>query len=73
MTDPTSEEIRLFELLATGVTDEVAARQLGLHPRSFQRRLRSGMAKMGASSRFQAGFLFATSDWLELPPRGARE
>jgi hypothetical protein len=46
--------------LAAGLTDEVAARQLGLSLRTYRRRVAELMATLGATSRFQAGMRAAT-------------
>lgn len=45
----------LLALLATGATDEVIARQLGLSVRTVQRRVRQLEDALGARTRFQAG------------------
>jgi hypothetical protein len=45
----------LLDALASGVTDEVAARQLGMSLRTYRRRVAELMAAVGAASRFQAG------------------
>ncbi|WP_145986129.1 MULTISPECIES: helix-turn-helix transcriptional regulator [unclassified Pseudonocardia] len=43
--------------LRAGLTDEVAARTLGLSVRTYRRRVGSLMRRLGARSRFEAGFL----------------
>ncbi|MDQ3981860.1 MAG: hypothetical protein M3271_04170 [Actinomycetota bacterium] len=45
------------------MTDEMAARRLGLSRRTFRRRLKALMDKLGARSRFQAGFMLAETGW----------
>lgn len=66
---PTDEERAVASLLVTGMTDEMAARRLGLSRRTFRRRLKALMDKLGARSRFQAGFMLAETGWTtELPP-----
>lgn len=45
--------------LVEGDTDEVAARKLGLTRRTFRRRVKDAMDRLGARSRFQAGYLYA--------------
>ncbi len=62
---PTDDELALLRLLSRGLTDEVVAQRLGLTGRTLRRRLRSAMDKLGASSRFEAGFRLAHSGWLE--------
>ena len=49
---PTDEERAVASLLVTGMTDEMAARRLGLSRRTFRRRLKALMDKLGARSRF---------------------
>jgi DNA-binding NarL/FixJ family response regulator len=60
---PTEEERAVASLLVTGMTDEMAARRLGLSRRTFRRRLKALMDKLGARSRFQAGFMLAETGW----------
>jgi DNA-binding NarL/FixJ family response regulator len=62
---PTDEERAVASLLVTGMTDEMAARRLGLSRRTFRRRLKALMDKLGARSRFQAGFMLAETGWTE--------
>lgn len=64
---PTDDELAVLRLLARGYTDEVVALKLGLTGRTLRRRLRSAMDKLGAASRFEAGYKLALSGWLELP------
>jgi len=63
---PIPEEVRLLALLATGVPDVVIARQLGLTYRTFQRRLRELMTRLGVETRFQAGMQAVLRGWI--PP-----
>lgn len=65
---PTDEERAVASLLVTGMTDEMAARRLGLSRRTFRRRLKALMDKLGARSRFQAGFMLAETGWASEPP-----
>lgn len=46
----------LIPLLASGLTDEAAAHQLGISRRTFQRRIQALMLTLDARSRFQAGY-----------------
>ncbi len=62
---PSPDELRLLHLLASGVTDEVAAARLGWTDRTLRRRLRSAMDKLGATSRLQAGILAERAGWLD--------
>jgi DNA-binding NarL/FixJ family response regulator len=66
---PTDEERAVASLLVTGMTDEMAARRLGLSRRTFRRRLKALMDKLGARSRFQAGFMLAATGWASEPPK----
>src|SRR5262249_35503602 len=61
---PTTDEMRLLALLVTGVPDVVIARQLGLSYRTFQRRLRELMGRLGAETRFQAGIRAVQLGWV---------
>lgn len=63
--EPTTEERRLLALLARGCTDQDAAAKLGWSRRTLQRNLERAMRKLGARSRFEAGFLLSRSGWLE--------
>jgi DNA-binding CsgD family transcriptional regulator len=60
----TAGETALLRLLATGLTDETAARQLGISVRTARRQVAALMDKLGASSRFQAGHMAAQRGWL---------
>lgn len=62
---PTRDEWRLMRFLAEGHTDEVVAERLGWSRRTLERRLKSCLEKLGATSRFQAGVLLAQAGWLE--------
>jgi predicted transcriptional regulator len=55
---------QLLALLAAGLTDESIARQLGLGPRTVQRRVRQLMDRSGAQTRFQAGVQAMRRGWL---------
>lgn len=54
----------VLALLAAGLTDEAIARQLGISPRTVQRRVRSLCDHLGAGTRFQAGLLAARQNLL---------
>ncbi|NYV73834.1 response regulator transcription factor [Streptomyces sp. UH6] len=45
----------ILEALASGLTDEAAARRLGVSLRTYRRRVAGLMAELEAGSRFQAG------------------
>lgn len=54
----------ILEILKTGVTDEVAARQLNVSARTVRRRVSAVMDLLGASSRFEAGMKAAQTGWI---------
>ncbi|WP_062214293.1 response regulator transcription factor [Streptomyces sp. NBRC 109706] len=58
---------RVLQRLRDGVTDEVAARELGMSVRTYRRYVAEIMALLGAESRFQAG-VYAAELGL-LPPQ----
>ncbi|ROS79146.1 helix-turn-helix domain-containing protein [Cellulomonas sp. PhB143] len=54
----------LLPLLAAGLKDEAIARQLGLSERTVRRRVADLVARLGATSRFQAGVQAVRRGWL---------
>lgn len=62
----TNQERALLSLLAQGLTDEVAARRLGISLRTTRRMMAGIMERLGAHSRFQAGMQLSERRWL--PP-----
>lgn len=62
---PTAAERALLTLLASGLKDEVIARQLDVHVHTARRRITALLAKLGASTRFQAGVQAGRQGWLE--------
>lgn len=54
----------VLEVLESGVKDEVACRQLGLSQRTFSRRARELLSRLGAATRFQAGMEAVRRGWL---------
>ncbi|GGU24541.1 helix-turn-helix transcriptional regulator [Nocardioides albus] len=62
---PTAEERALLTLLASGLKDEGIARQLDVHVHTARRRISALLAKLGASTRFQAGVQAGRRGWLE--------
>ena len=52
---PDGLDRQLLALLAAGLKDEAAARQLGVSVRTLNRRVRDLMERLGARTRFQAG------------------
>lgn len=57
-------DLRLLRLLASGTTDEVAAREIGISVRHLRRHISRLMAELGAGSRFEAGVEAARRGWL---------
>lgn len=53
-----------LEILKLGVTDEVAARRLGVSVRTIRRRVAAVMELLGAASRFEAGVKAVEAGWL---------
>lgn len=51
-------------MLRSGVTDEVAAKQLNVSVRTLRRRVASVMEMLGATSRFEAGVKASEAGWL---------
>ena len=51
---PTSRELEILELLATGATDVQIAGRLELSPATVQTHVRNAKAKLGARTRAQA-------------------
>lgn len=61
---PTAEDDRLMFMLAAGLTDAAIARQLGVRPRTAQRKVAGLMGALGADTRFQAGLQALEKGWL---------
>ncbi|MEV5510368.1 helix-turn-helix domain-containing protein [Streptomyces orinoci] len=61
---PGSRHTELLTLLCAGFTDDSIARQLGVSPRTVQRRVRELMDSLGARTRFQAGIQAARAGLL---------
>jgi DNA-binding CsgD family transcriptional regulator len=57
-------ERELLRLLASGATDEVTARRLGVSLRTARRHVATLMSELDAVSRFQAGAEAARRGWL---------
>jgi sugar-specific transcriptional regulator TrmB/DNA-binding CsgD family transcriptional regulator len=62
--DPGEADLALLRLLARGLTDRAAAHRLGVSVRTVQRRMEGLMARLGATSRFEAGVKAAARGWL---------
>jgi DNA-binding CsgD family transcriptional regulator len=59
------ESVReILAMLGSGVTDDVAAKQLGISPRTVRRRVAAVLDLLGASSRFEAGAKAVQAGWL---------
>lgn len=59
-----AEDRSILSLMLTGLTDHSVAGQLGLSPRTVQRRVRELMDLSGTSTRFQLGWHATRSGWL---------
>jgi hypothetical protein len=63
--DPVSDEDRTtLNLLAQGMTDEAAARQVGISVRHLRRRIARVTERLDATSRFEAGAKAAQRGWI---------
>lgn len=60
----TDREQELLRLLGAGLTDEVAARRLGVSLRTVRRLMANLMRRGNAASRFQAGVQLSRLGWL---------
>lgn len=61
---PTATELELLKLLASGMTDEAAAKRLGVSLRTVRRQMAALMERLHATSRFEAGLKAAQQGWL---------
>jgi hypothetical protein len=61
---PTQSDRHLLTLLAAGVADSAAAKQLDISPRTFQRRIQDLMRRLGTETRFQTGLQAALLGWI---------
>lgn len=67
--DPAEEQLgELIALLAAGVNDKTAAHELGISPRTLERRLVALMQRLHARTRFEAGWRAALR-WAEQSAR----
>lgn len=60
----TAAERELLKILATGATDEAAAKRLGVSLRTVKRRMENLTRRLNAGSRFEAGLRAAQRGWL---------
>ncbi len=60
----TDTDRRLLAMLASGCTDETAAREIGVSVRHLRRRISRLMSALGAKSRFEAGVEASRRGWL---------
>jgi sugar-specific transcriptional regulator TrmB/DNA-binding CsgD family transcriptional regulator len=63
-TAPSPEDIHMLSLLLSGLPDKVVASQIGVSPRTIQRRLRSLMDLSGTQTRMQLAWYAANHGWL---------
>lgn len=61
---PSPLERRVLILMSSGVTDVVAAKQLGVTDRTFRRYVSDLLARLSANSRFQAGVKAVERGWI---------
>lgn len=61
---PTPEEVALLTMLRAGLKDQAIARQLGLSTRTATRRIAALMARLDATTRFQAGVEAGARGWI---------
>lgn len=54
----------ILQVLLSGATDEVAARQLGISDRTVRRRVSAVMTLLGATGRFEAGVKAVQAGWV---------
>ncbi|MFE9770042.1 helix-turn-helix domain-containing protein [Streptomyces sp. NPDC005808] len=66
------QEHALLELLCEGLTDEMAARRLGVSLRTVRRTMSDLLTRTGVKSRFQIGMVTGANGWLDSPPGGLR-
>lgn len=62
---PTSTEAHLLPLLVAGLTDQDIAAQLNLSDRTVRSRVHAMMARLDATTRFQAGYQAVARGWLD--------
>jgi hypothetical protein len=62
--DLVDDDRTVLGLLASGVTDEMAARQVGVSVRHLRRRIARLMDELAAGSRFQAGVAASRRGWI---------
>lgn len=68
-TRPAGSPGRTLELLASGLTDRVAAAHLNISERTYRRQVAELMDRLGARSRFEAGVRAAARGWVDEAPR----
>lgn len=62
---PTPGEAHLLPLLLAGLTDQEIAAQLNLSDRTVRSRVHAMMARLDATTRFQAGYQAVARGWLD--------
>lgn len=60
----TDEDRQILALLATGCTDETAARQVGISVRHLRRKIARLLERLDATSRFEAGVEATRRGWI---------
>ncbi|MFB7712383.1 helix-turn-helix transcriptional regulator [Streptomyces sp. NPDC056105] len=62
--DLSSTDRRILQLMLSGLTDTATAHQLGMSPRTVQRRVRALMDTAAVSSRMQLGWYAMRNNWV---------
>ncbi|MFB6676541.1 helix-turn-helix transcriptional regulator [Streptomyces sp. NPDC056390] len=62
--DLSSTDRRILQLMLSGLTDAATAHQLGMSPRTVQRRVRALMDTAAVSSRMQLGWYAMRNNWV---------
>lgn len=62
--EPAEDDLLILRMLRAGLKDQAIARQLGVSPRTATRRIAGIIARLGATSRFQAGVEATARGWV---------
>lgn len=68
---PDGEDRELLVLLGAGLTDREIGETLGRHERTIRERIQVVKARLGAQTRYQAGYLAARYGWISPAQRAA--
>lgn len=64
---PTRDERRVLATLLSGMTDEAAAKQLGISLRTYHRRVHDLTRRLACETRFQIGVQATRLGWIDTP------